>query len=272
MSINPDPLEALSLEMRKRILKISLDCGHSTHLGGGLSLVETLAVLYGAIMNVNPENPEMESRDRFILSKGHGVLAYFAALAECGFITEEKFGTFMQNGSDLIAHPVYNPSLGIESSNGSLGQGLSFGIGLAWGALKKAEKYRVYVVMGDGECNEGSVWEAAQSAAHLRLGNLTAVVDSNELQSDGKVSEVLNTRALTEKWKSFGWNVIDVDGHNCNQLIQALELSKNSDIPTVIIANTVKGKGISFMENNNAWHHARMTKNYFDEAMQELSA
>ena len=270
MSTEIDRLADLALNMRKRMLKISLTCGQSTHLGGGLSLVEIIATLYGEILNVNPTQPELTSRDRFILSKGHGVLAYFAGLAEVGFINEEKFATFMQNDSDLIAHPILNLKLGIESSNGSLGQGLSFGVGLAWGARAKQESHRIYVVLGDGECNEGAVWEAALSAAHLKLTNLTAVVDSNSFQSDGNTSDVLSTSDLASKWRSFGWHVFEIDGHNISELLAAFREETELSRPKLILANTVKGKGISFMENNNSWHHARLTQNFHDQALNEL--
>ena len=270
MSTEIDRLADLALNMRKRMLKISLTCGQSTHLGGGLSLVEIIATLYGEILNVNPNEPELTSRDRFILSKGHGVLAYFAGLAEVGFINEEKFATFMQNDSDLIAHPILNLKLGIESSNGSLGQGLSFGVGLAWGAKAKQESHRIFVVMGDGECNEGAVWEAALSAAHLKLANLTAVIDSNSFQSDGNTSDVLSTSDLASKWRSFGWHVFEIDGHNISELLAAFREETELSRPKLILANTVKGKGISFMENNNSWHHARLTQNFHDQALNEL--
>ena len=272
MSDEYNRLTDLALLMRKRMLKVSLSCGQSTHLGGGMSLVEVIATLYGEILNVNPGEPEMKTRDRFVLSKGHGVLAYFAGLAEAGFISEEKFATFMQNDSDLIAHPILNLKLGIESSNGSLGQGLSFGVGLAWGARRREESHKIYVVMGDGECNEGAVWEAALSAAHLRLANLTAVVDANGFQSDGNTSEVLSTSDLAAKWRSFGWHVLEIDGHSIAELLAAFRSKTELNRPKLILANTVKGKGISFMENNNQWHHARLTQNSYDQAMKELES
>lgn len=263
-------VEQMALRMRHRILDMSLRCEGPTHLGGGLSLVEIMAVLYGAIMNVRPDDPHWENRDRFILSKGHGVLALYTALAEVGFINEDEFRTFKENDSNLISHPVMNLDLGIESSNGSLGQGLSMAVGLAWAARRKGKKHSIYVVMGDGECNEGSVWEAAMSASQFKLGNLVAVVDNNKFQSDGASDEIISADNLSSKWRSFGWNVVDADGHNVEKLIEILGNIDASETPTCVVAHTTKGKGIDFMENNNEWHHNRLTQASYDKAIASL--
>jgi transketolase len=256
--------------MRTKILEVSHQCNLSAHLGGGLSMVEVMAALYTGTMRFRPEDPRWEDRDRFILSKGHGVLGYFTALLAAGFITEEKFATFQTNESDLIAHPVMNLDLGVESSNGSLGHGLSMAIGIALAAKKKAKDFKTFVLLGDGECNEGSVWEAVMSAAQLRLDNLTAIVDYNKLQSDGDSRQILDLGDLAGKFSVFGWNVCEIDGHDIPAVVAALEQKFDRAAPKVIVANTVKGKGISFMENNNEWHHNRLTKANYDLAMAEL--
>ena len=257
-------------EMRRKILEISYICNQSAHLGGGLSMVEVMAVLYGHVLRFKVGEPRWEGRDRFILSKGHGVLGYFPALLVAGIISEDIFKTFKTNESDLIAHPVMNLDLGIESSNGSLGQGLSMGVGIALAAKKKKSDFKVYVYMGDGECNEGSVWEAVMSAAQLGLDNLTAVVDYNKLQSDGDSRQIMDLADLAGKFKSFGWDVHEIDGHDIAQIVKAFEAPKVSGRPKILVAHTVKGKGISFMENNNEWHHNRLTKANYELALAEL--
>ena len=263
-------VEMMAFRMRQRILDMSLRCEGPTHLGGGLSLVEIMAVLYGAIMNFHIENPRWEDRDRFILSKGHGVLGLYTALAEVGFIDEAEFQTFKKDDSHLISHPVMNLDLGIESSNGSLGQGLSMSVGLAWAAKRKTKHHSIFVVMGDGECNEGSVWEAAMSASQLKLGNIVAVVDNNGLQSDGPTEEIISSSQLADKWRSFGWKVHEVDGHSIPALRSVLSMRSETQ-PTCIVARTIKGKGIDFMENNNEWHHNRLTQVMYDRAVLSLT-
>ncbi len=262
--------QATSRFMREKMLDISYRCNISTHLGGGLSLVEIMTILYERVLQLDSRNPRWEDRDRFILSKGHGVLAYFAALLHRGFISEQVFNTFQNNESDLIAHPVMNLDLGIESSNGSLGHGLSMAIGISLAALKKRKTFGTYVLLGDGECNEGSVWEAIMFAGQLKLPNLVAIVDYNKLQSDGDSRKVIDFRDLAGKFSSFGWKAREVDGHDFDQLAAGLCLSAERTGPTAIIANTIKGKGVSFMENNNEWHHNRLTKTSYELAIQEV--
>ena len=263
-------IEQMARRMRHKILEISHTCNLSAHLGGGLSMVEIMAVLYGHVLRFDPSNPRWEDRDRFILSKGHGVLGYFSALLAAGIINEETYKTFQTNESDLIAHPVMNLDIGIESSNGSLGQGLSMGVGIALAAKKKQRDFRVFVYMGDGECNEGSVWEAVMSAAQLKLDNLTAVVDYNKLQSDGDARYIMDLADLAGKFRSFGWDVKEVNGHHIQEILQAFEAPREENKPRVLVAHTIKGKGISFMENNNEWHHNRLTKANYDLALAEL--
>ena len=256
--------------VRKKILDLSLNCDGPVHLGGGLSMVELTVVIYAKILNYKSDLPTWEGRDRFILSKGHGVLGFFPVLAEFEIISEDQLRSFKTNGSDLIAHPIQNLTLGIESSNGSLGHGLSFGVGMSLAARINGASYKTFVLMGDGECNEGSVWEAAMCASHYALNSLTVIVDFNGLQSDGKSSEIVNSDNLADKWRSFGWEVIEIDGHSIPQIMKAFEHGLSEEKPTAIIAKTVKGKGISFMENNNEWHHNRLTQLRYDQAILEL--
>jgi transketolase len=263
-------IQGMAKTMRHKILEISHTCNLSAHLGGGLSMVEIMAVLYGRVLRYEPTNPRWEDRDRFILSKGHGVLGYFSALLASGVIDEEIYKTFQTNESDLIAHPVMNLDLGIESSNGSLGQGLSMGIGIALAAKKKQRDFNVYVYMGDGECNEGSVWEAVMSAAQLGLDNLTAIVDYNKLQSDGDARQIIDFADLAGKFKCFGWDVQEINGHEIAQILDAFETPREPGRPRILVAHTIKGKGVSFMENNNEWHHNRLTKANYELALSEL--
>ena len=268
MSFND--IEVMAKVMRHKMLEISHTCNLSAHLGGGLSMVELMAVLYGQVLRFDKSNPRWEGRDRFILSKGHGVLGYFSALLATGFFDEATYQTFQTNGSDLIAHPVMNLDLGIESSNGSLGQGLSMGVGIALAAKKRQKGFRVYVYMGDGECNEGAVWEATMSAAQLQLDNLTAIIDYNKLQSDGDARAIIDLADLAGKYRMFGWDVREIDGHDIGQIVAAFDAPREAGKPRVLVAHTVKGKGITFMENNNEWHHNRLTKASYELALVEL--
>lgn len=267
-----DKLRQMSKSMRRSILEMATNCGGSAHLGGGLSMVESLAVLYGAVLRHDPANPAWEERDRFILSKGHGVLAYYAALAEAGFFPKELLSTFQQNETALGAHPVMKPELGIESSNGSLGQGLSFCVGLALAAKIRGRQHRVFTLMGNGECNEGSVWEALMSAAAFKLDNLVALIDDNDLQSDGLSADIIPLRPLAEKLKAFGWRAVEIDGHNVEALYEALSAAPEAGVPSAVIARTIKGRGVSFMENNPEWHHNRLTQSKCEQALTELEA
>lgn len=263
-------ISSMARHMRIKMLEISHSCNLSTHLGGGLSMTEIMASLYGRVLRHDKANPLWDERDRFILSKGHGVLGLFSALVAAGIISDNVYSSFQTNESDLIAHPVMNLSLGIESSNGSLGQGLSMGVGIALAAKKTGALFNTYVLLGDGECNEGSVWEAVMSAAQLELDKLVAIVDYNKLQSDGSGCQIIDLGDLAAKFEAFGWDVYDVDGHDISQLVYALEAPNRSGKPKAIVANTVKGKGVSFMENNNEWHHNRLTKNNLDLALKEM--
>jgi transketolase len=252
-------------------MEMAYECGGNAHLGAGLSIVEILSVLYGAVMKYDSKCPSDPERDRFILSKGHGVLGYYAVLAGAGFFPGEMLKTFQQNDTDLGAHPVMNMRLGIESSNGSLGQGLSFAVGIALAARMRGKSFNTYVLLGNGECDEGSVWEAAMSASQFNLGNLTAIVDDNEMQSDGESAGIMSLVPLEDKFRAFGWDAISVDGHDADELYSALTAC-NSHEPRAVIARTVKGKGVSFMENKKDWHHNRLTKNLYEQAVADLEA
>lgn len=251
--------------MRKTILEVSLNCGEPAHIGGALSITDIMAALYGKILNIDLKNP----KDRFILSKGHGFLGLLSALHGKNFIKKKDLLKFQTNGSELIAHPIVNEKIGIESSNGSLGQGLSFGVGISLAYKKRKKKNSVYVLVGDGECYEGAIWEAAISATESKLDNLFLIVDCNGYQNDGAINEKMGIKMLKEKWKGFGWNTIECDGHNIDQLLKKLS-SRSKNKPTALIAKTIKGKGIKFMENNNDWHHGRLTQKLFDEAIKNL--
>jgi transketolase len=231
-------------------------------------MMEIMSVLYFAVLRYDVQNPRWEHRDRFILSKGHGALAYYGALCIAGFIDEKDLATFKSNDTYLTGHPHMDLKRGIEFSTGSLGQGLSLGVGSALALRSRSnELSRVFVLVGDGEINEGSVWEAAMSAAHFKLSNLVVIVDKNGLQYDGITQDVLDMGDLAGKWESFGWMALTVDGHDVAALLDALQTPH--DRPLAIIARTVKGKGVSFMENNRAWHHCRLNQAEFDRAMAE---
>ena len=263
-------IKKLAKEMRKNILKLALAAGaSSSHFGGSLSTVEILATLYNSVLKFDVSNPLWQDRDRFILSKGHACLGYYSILCEKGYFTKEDLNLFEKNGSFLLGHPVINKNKGIEFSNGSLGMGLSLGIGVAIAAKKNKKNYRVFVLIGDGECNEGSVWEASMSASHFKLNNLTAILDKNNLQQTGSNEEIMSTNKLGDKWRSFNWEVREVDGHNITQILEAFNYV--SEKPKLILANTIKGKGFSFSENNNDWHHKIMTKKQYDDALKELN-
>ena len=264
-------IQDMAKRMRKKVLDMALIAGtNSSHFGGGLSIIDITATLYGEIMNLDPKNPIWENRDRFILSKGHGVLGYYTALSEIGYISEEDLKTFEKDGTYLFGHPVMKRSKGIEFSNGSLGMGLSLGIGVALAGKRNNQDYNVYVLMGDGECNEGSVWEAAMAGPHYKLDNLVAILDKNNLQQTGTNSEIMSVGDLSSKWKSFGWKVFEIDGHNVTEIYNTFLSAKDLNCPVAIVANTIKGKGFTFAENNNAWHHAPLSSSQYEAALKEL--
>lgn len=254
--------------MRRDALEMALSAGDA-HLGGGLSLIEIMAVLYMGVMRIRTDNPDWDDRDRLIFSKGHGTLALYTALQQAGFFPHEDLAAFKKIDTFLYGHPSMNRAKGIEFSSGSLGQGVSLAVGSALALRRRGNSTaRFFVILGDGECNEGSVWEAAASAAHYGLSNLIAVIDKNGLQYDGDTEQVMSFADMAEKWRSFGWDAADVDGHDVGALYDSLH--KRGDKPLAVIAHTIKGKGVSFMEGNHLWHHARFTQKHYEQALAEL--
>ena len=264
-------VEDFSKKIRENILNMAYSAGSSSaHIGGALSIADILSFLFVNKMKIELKNPLDENRDRFILSKGHACLAYYAGLCELGYISKDELKTFEKNNSNLLGHPVINRKLGIEFSNGSLGMGLSLGIGVAIASKKKKKKLNVFVILGDGECNEGSVWEGAMAAPNFKLDNLHVIIDRNNFQQTGSNKEIMDLGDLKKKWISFGWETIELDGHNLNELSNYFSKSDEIKKPKAIIANTIKGKGFSFSENDNSWHHGILTKSIYEKALSEL--
>jgi transketolase len=261
----------LAAKLRNNSLKMALDAGKSgAHLGGGLSLVEVFATLYGVVISDEFKNPSNLNHDRVVISKGHCVLSYYSVLHEYGLISDEDIASFETNGSILHGHATRDLIRGIEFSGGSLGLGLSYAIGVALAGKINNRPYKVYAIVGDGECNEGIVWEAFMSAAHFKLDNFTVIVDHNKLQYDGNVTTIMNMGSLKEKLDAFGFHTNEVDGHDVEQLFDAFQ-NYMPHKPHAIVANTVKGKGVSFMENKKEWHHSVLTQEQYDLAMSEQS-
>ena len=264
-------LEKMALQIRKDIIEIAHNAAGAVHLGPSLSSVEIMTALYFDIMHVDVNNSSLEDRDRFILSKGHATPVLYATLAEKGFFDKELLNRVRYLGSPLEGHPVMNLVPGIDLSSGSLGNGLSAGMGMAYYLKNEQTNGRVYVLLGDGECQEGNVWEAALVAPAFGLDNLIAIVDNNKLQSTGRTDEIVSLMPFKQKWESMNWNVCEIDGNDMSQVVEALRNAKeNKGKPIVIIANTIKGKGISFMENDNKWHQNNITEEQYITAMREL--
>ncbi len=259
------------LEIKKDILKM-IYLAQSGHPGGSLSCVNILYILYKKIMRINTSDPQWIERDILILSKGHAAPALYAVLSNIGFIRREVLFTLRKFGSSLQGHPVKNKSLGIEISTGSLGMGLSIGVGCALAAkLDKNEKKYIYVILGDGELNEGAIWEAAMSANHFKLENLVAIVDRNGIQSDGSTEEIMSLEPLAEKWKSFGWEVIEIDGANIIEMVKGLNKAKSIiKKPKVIISYLIKGADVSFMEHTRKYHGRPPNKEEYETAVKEI--
>ncbi len=243
----------------------------SGHAGGSLSSADIVAALYFSVLNVDPTQPEWPERDRFVLSKGHACPILYAALARRGFFPMDELGTLRQLGSRLQGHPDMRKTPGIDATTGSLGQGISIAVGMALGARIRRKDYRVYALLGCGEQQEGQVWEAAMAAAHYKLDNLTAIVDYNALQIDGCNAEIMEIAPLADKWQAFGWRVAEIDGNDMTEVLEALaDAQKAKGQPTVIVARTVKGKGVSYMEDQVKWHSSPVTKALLDQALEEL--
>lgn len=262
-------LQKIALEIRKGTLT-AVYTAASGHPGGSLGIAELLAYLYFEEMHVDPKNPKDPDRDRFVLSKGHTSPALYAALAEKGFFPKEDLKTFRQKDSYLQGHPDMKHIPGVDMSTGSLGQGISAACGMALSGKISEKKYRVWTILGDGECEEGQVWEAAMFAAHYGLNNLCAFVDFNGLQIDGPVTEVMNPTPLDTKFAAFGWNTLVIDGHDFDQIASAVEAAKRSAKPTAVICKTTKGKGVSYMENVCAWHGSAPKTEQYEQGMREL--
>ena len=262
-------VKSLAQRMRNRSLKMALDADKKgSHLGAALSVMEIFASLYGRILKFDVKNPTDKERDRLIISKGHCVLAYYTALNEVGFLTEADLESFEQNDSRLHGHATRELASGIEFSGGSLGMGMSYGVGVAIAGKSDKLPYTVYVIIGDGECNEGIIWESCMAASHYKLDNFVLIIDDNKLQYDGEAAKVMNMGSLRAKFEAFGFYTHDIDGHDVEQVINALT-DRAVGKPTCIIANTVKGKGVSFMEHKKEWHHSRLSQEQYDIAMSE---
>lgn len=267
MEINE--LELKAKAVRREVVKMIYEA-KGGHIGGALSAVDIMVALYYHAMKVDPKNPKNVDRDRFILSKGHSVEPYWCILADLGFIDSEELKTFSQFGTRLIGHPN-NKVPGVEMNTGALGHGLPVAVGMAIAAKKDKKTYKVYTLMGDGEQAEGSVWEGAMAAAHYKLDNLVAIVDRNRLQISGCTEDVMGLEPFADKWSSFGWHVVAVDGNNISQLVESLnQIPEIPGKPTLILANTIKGKGVSFIENKVSWHHHVPTEEQYQLALEEL--
>jgi transketolase len=267
---NLDQLKKTAYAMRLLILKLAYIAGkNGSHIGGGLSMVEILTTLYGVVLKYNLSDPANKNRDRLILSKGHAANALFAILSETGFIETDELSDFEKNASHYYAHASRNIHKGIEFSGGSLSLGLSFAVGVALSNKIDKLNNHVYVIVGDGECDEGLIWEALMSAANFNLTNLTVIVDCNGIQLDGFTSDVMNQLSLVDKFSSFGFHTQETDGHNIGKLYDGFK-QRNFSKPNAIIAHTVKGKGVSFMENNRDWHHGVLSQDLYESALNEL--
>lgn len=260
-----------AVDIRKKIVQLTVIAGGG-HIGGGLSMTDILVVMYHHILKIDTKNPKWEERDRFILSKGHGGVGICPVLCDVGFYEEEMMTTFNQLCSPFGMHPDMNKIPGIEMSTGSLGHGLSVGVGIALANRLDKAKYRIYVLLGDGECDEGSVWEAAMSAAHYKLGNLVAIVDRNHYMIDGDTERIMGLEPFKQKWEAFGWKTIEIDGHNIEQIVDAFENlpTQDSEQPIVVIAKTIKGRGVSFMENQAKWHYGGLDSELEKRALEDI--
>jgi len=264
-------LQQISKKIRCSILTMVKEA-EVGHIGGSLSVTDILVALYFKVLNIDPKNPDWTDRDRFILSKGHGATAIYSVLAEKGFFPTDDLKTFGIIGSKFQVHPDRRKVPGIEASTGALGQGLSVAAGMALAARLDKKDYHTYAILGDGEIQEGQIWEAAMFSAHYKLDNLTAILDYNNVQLTGSVQDIMGIAPVDKKWDSFGWNVIKIDGHDFSQIIEGLSSAKKyKGSPTIIIADTIKGKGVSFMQNTCDWHGSVPTDDEYKKAIKELS-
>jgi len=273
--MSPKPMSVKELEQMAVIIRcdiIDMICTAAAgHPGGSLSAADVVTALYFRVMRIDPKNPGWPDRDRFILSKGHACPVWYAALAERGYFDKSHLKTLRRMGSILQGHPDMRKTPGIDMTAGSLGHGLPAGLGMALSGKLQQKDYHVFVVIGDGESQEGSIWEASMAAPRFKLDNLTAILDYNHLQNDDSVDDIMPIHPAVDKWQAFGWHVIDIDGHNMAQVVAALEEAKSHQgTPTMIVANTVKGKGVSYMENVCEWHGKAPCQEEADQALEEL--
>lgn len=263
-------LQKIGNILRRNVVEM-IGIGQKGHYGGSLSAADLVAALYFCKMNHDPQNPKWDKRDRFILSKGHAAPVQYAALAECGYFPKSEFANYKNLDAMLQGHPDMHKTPGVEANTGSLGQGLSLGIGMALGLKKDKLKSKVYVIMGDGELGEGQIWEAATVAPHYKLDNLVAIIDKNKVQAMGFTCDRINQGDLASKWRAFGWEVFETDGHNIESIVAALDASdKVKGKPSVIIADTIKGKGVSFAENTANYHNNEMNATLYEQAIKEI--
>ena len=263
-------LEIIAVKLRKNIIEM-LFRAKSGHPGGSLSTVDAIVALYFSHMRHNPKKPKDPNRDRFILSKGHAAPALYSALAESGYFLKSELNDLRKMNCMLQGHPACLCTPGVEASTGSLGHGLSFSIGIALAGILDNKNYRVYTLLGDGETNEGQIWEAAAAASHYKLNNLTAFIDRNFLQIDGTTEKIMRLESIHDRWSSFGWKAIEIDGHDIKKILETLDKNANNETPTMIILNTVKGKGVSFMENNVDFHGVPPNEMEYKLAIEELN-
>lgn len=262
-------LDRVACELRHKILSLA-HRAQTAHVGGALSTVELLMALYWNCLRIDPKNPSEPSRDRFVFSKGHCISALYTVLARRGFFPAEELQNYNKEGSRLPEQPSPGCVPGIEWATGSLGHGLGVGLGMAVAGRIQNRGYNVYVLLGDGECEEGSVWEAAMLAPRLGLGNLTVLIDYNKWQSTGRTNEIMAMDSLKDKWSAFGWTALEVDGHDLAAITKALQKNRPERTPVAIVANTIKGKGVSFIEDDNSWHHRSPTDGELEKAGKEL--
>jgi len=270
-STKGDVTSALARQIRRDVLRMT-HTGRSSHVGSCLSLADVLAVLYGGVAQLDPARPDWPDRDRIILSKGHAGAAMYSALARSGFFPVEELSRHYANGSNLSGHVSHKGVPGVELSTGSLGHGLPVGVGMALAAIRRRANHRVFVILGDGECDEGTTWESAMLASHLGLGQLAVIIDANGLQSIGPTSETVGLEPLADKWRAFGWDAVDLDGHDHDALLRALAAPAPNGQPRCVIARTTKGKGVSFMEGSVLWHYRAPDLDELAAALAEIDA
>jgi len=264
-------LKSISKKIRQETIKLAYEAEYA-HPGPSLSITDLLVALYYSELNIDPNKPNWEDRDRFVLSKGHGCLSLYAILADLGFYPAKENLKLRKLNSLVQGHPDMRKTPGIDFTAGSLGNGIGAAVGIAMSLKIDKRQSRVFTILGDGEIQEGIVWEAASIASHLKLDNLVAIIDNNNFQSSGRIEEINNIEPIRNKWEAFGWKVIKINGHNFREILAALKSATSTLLkPTAIIANTVKGKGISFMENDNSWHQRQLTDEQYQQALKETS-